>query len=199
MKPLFVLLAFFVLAGPAAAQTEPALPQTSPDRSLFVMGGPMGAEGMGGMLIPFNAEYEDAFALGVGYQHFVLEPIKALRLGYEIGGALRVGDKTTGEIWAGATARYDGFVLGDRLGISPGLTFGLSAVTDTMGVEAERQGMNGEPSNLLFYFSPEISFSDVENPGVELFWRVHHRSGAWGTLGGGSSANATMIGVRASF
>jgi hypothetical protein len=32
-----------------------------------------------------------------------------------------------------------------------------------------------------------------------MFWRLHHRSGAWNTFGGGGSANATMIGIRTSF
>jgi hypothetical protein len=90
-------------------------------------------------------------------------------------------------------------VIADTLRITPALTFGASAVTDTMGVEAEREAGDGLPGDLLFYLSPEISVSAADHPETEMFWRLHHRSGAWNTFGGGGSANATMIGIRTSF
>ena len=198
MKRLVLTLAAIAVATPAFAQFETS-PVPSEDQKIFIFGGRMGETYMEGMLNPFTAEYEDAIVLGGGYQHFLTEPIENLKFGIEAGAAVRTGQETTGEVWGGVVGRYDGLIIGDTLRISPALTFGASAVTDTMGVEAEREAADGLPGDLLFYLSPEISFSTVENPRSEVFWRLHHRSGAWNTFGGGGTANATMIGIRTSF
>lgn len=195
MKITAIALAASVFALPTFAQTDEI-----PDRNVFILGGPMGAGDMGEMLDPFNVRYENAIVLGVGYQQFFFEPLNHFRVGLEVGGAVRAGtERVGGEIWGGVVGRHDGLVVGNGLRISPSLTFGVSVVDETMGVEAWREDRDGLPGNVLFYLSPEISFSSAENPGTELFWRVHHRSGAWNTFGGGGSANATTIGFRASF
>lgn len=199
MKKLALALIAIAVAAPAFAQSDAAVIPSSEDQKIFIFGGRMGESHMGEMLNPFTAEYEDAIILGGGYQHFLSEPIEDFRVGIETGAAVRTGEETTGEVWAGLVGRYDGLVIGDTLRISPSLTFGASAVTDTMGTEAEREAGDGLPGNFLFYLSPEISISTLENPGTEVFWRLHHRSGAWNTFGGGGSANATTIGIRTSF
>ncbi len=163
------------------------------------MGGRMAQSDFVQTLFPLTTEYENAIILGVGYQHFLYQPVDDFQLGVEIGVAARLGSKTTGEIWGGLVARYEGFVIDETFRITPSLTIGGSFVTDTMGVEAEREANDGLPGDFLFYFSPEISISTIETPETEVFWRVHHRSGAWNTFGGGGSANAMMIGVRTSF
>lgn len=195
MKIAAIALAASVFALPALAQNV-----ESSDRNVFILGGPMGAGDMGDMLNPFDVRYENAIVLGAGYQQFFGEPFDNFRIGLEVGGAVRAGsERTTGEIWGGVVGRYDGIVVGEGLRISPSLTFGVSVVDDTMGVEAWREDHDGLPGNVLFYLSPEISFSSVENPDTELFWRIHHRSGAWNSFGGGGSANATTIGLRRGF
>lgn len=198
MKRFVFALATIAVVTPAFAQFDTS-PVPSEDQKVFIFGGRMGESDMAGMLNPFTAEYEEAIVLGGGYQHFLIEPIEDLKFGLEAGAAVRTGEETTGEVWGGVVGRYDGFVVGDTLRISPSLTFGASAVTGTMGTEAEREAIDGLPGDFLFYLSPEISFSTVENPSSEVFWRLHHRSGAWNTFGGGGSANATTIGIRTSF
>lgn len=198
MKRFVLVLAAVVVATPAFAQFDTS-PVPSEDQKIFIFGGRMGASHEGEMLNPFTAEYENAIVLGGGYQHFLVEPVENFKLGIEAGAAVRTGAETTGEVWAGVVGRYDGFVIADTLRITPALTFGASAVTDTMGVEAEREAGDGLPGDLLFYLSPEISVSAADHPETEMFWRLHHRSGAWNTFGGGGSANATMIGIRTSF
>lgn len=166
MKITAIALAASVFALPAFAQDA-----ENRDRNVFILGGPMGAGGMGEMLDPFNVRYENAIVLGVGYQQFFFEPLDHFRVGLEIGSAVRAGtERTTGEIWGGVVGRYDGLVLGDGLRISPSLTFGVSVVDDTMGVEAWREDHDGLPGDVLFYLSPEISLSSAENPDTELFW-----------------------------
>lgn len=179
-----------------------ALAQQAPDRdqAVFAFTGRYVDAYIEHSLTPFLANYEDNFVLGGGYQQFVLEPLPDLHLGAEIGLALRGGTAASGEIWVGPVLRYDGLRLGDNLRVSPSLTVGLSAVTGPIGVEAERaQRRNADPT-LLFFMAPEISVSTVDNPDTELFYRVQHRSGAWGTLGGmADGANAQVIGIRFKF
>lgn len=194
MKALAIALAASVFALPVFAQE--AAPAN--DRNVFLFGGRMGAGHMHEMLLPFSAPYEDAAILGVGYQQFFAEPIKDVRLGLEVGGAVRIGAQTTGEIWGGVVTRYDGWA-GRGLRISPSLTFGVSVVDQTAGIEAQRAAGDGYPGDILFYLSPEISLSTEANPNTEVFWRLHHRSGAWNSFGGGGSANATTVGIRTSF
>tara|TARA_R110002051_G_scaffold264083_1_gene323996 strand:- start:63 stop:662 length:600 start_codon:yes stop_codon:yes gene_type:complete len=174
--------------------------EPAPDQAVFVFAGRYVDAYIEQSLTPFSANYEDNFVLGGGYQQFVLEPLPALRLGAEIGMALRGGTSISGEVWAGPVLRYDGFRLGENLRVSPSLTVGLSAVTSPIGVEAERaQRRNGDPT-LLFFMAPEISVSTLDNPDTELFYRLQHRSGAWGTLGGmADGANAQVIGLRHRF
>lgn len=181
------------------AQTEASRSVGDLNQSVFVMGGRMSASHMGETLNPFTASYEETIIVGAGYQHFVYEPLDALRIGFELGAAARMDSVVTGELWGGVVGRYDGWVVGDTVTISPSLVFGVSAVTDTMGVEAEREAFDELSGKILFYFSPEIALSTVENPQSEVFWRLHHRSGAWNSFGGGGSANATTVGIRTHF
>ncbi|SDG64469.1 hypothetical protein [Pelagibacterium luteolum] len=199
MKCIVLAATVMVVASPALAQMNTTGEPTRGDQSVFIMGGVMGAGHELEMLNPFTAEYEDAIVLGGGYQYFFYEPFDGVRVGAEVGAVARIGETTTGEAWAGIVTKHDGVVVGDTIRLSPSVTFGGSVVTGTMGVEAQRAEGDGLPGEVLFYLSPEISVSHVDNPNTEAFWRLHHRSGAWNSFGGGGSANATMIGVRTSF
>ncbi|MCF6343929.1 MAG: hypothetical protein L3J15_04525 [Devosiaceae bacterium] len=144
--------------------------------------------------------YEDNFTISIGYQNFIFSPTPDLRFGFEAGLSTRFGEKVTGEVWAGIVARYDGFSIGDDLRISPSLTFGVSAITDTIGRETDREAYRSGRADLLFYLSPEIAFSSKQNPNSEFFYRLHHRSGAWSTLGNMyDTFNAQTIGYRRFF
>ncbi|WP_404403928.1 hypothetical protein [Pelagibacterium halotolerans] len=201
MKLLPILAAALCVAAmPVLAQSrDQLLPSYSIDeRKVFILAGPMGESTMGEMLFPITADYESAAVIGGGYQQFVLEVPENFKIGDELGAVIRLGEEeTTGELWAGIVGRYDGFVLGD-FRVAPSLTFGLSTVTDTMGVEAKREAADELSGDLVFYLSPEISIAHTDHPEVEVFWRLHHRSPAWNTLGGGT-ANATTIGLRYQF
>lgn len=179
-------------AAPASAQS----PQV-PDQAIFAFGGAFISGGVAQSLFPVTAHYEDNHILGVGYQKTLGYIGDDVNWGVEVGVAGRLGNVTSAEAWAGLMLRYDGFILGDRLRISPSFTAGLSAVTDPIGVERDREIEHNGDATLLFYLGPEISVTSLDNPNVEAFWRVHHRSGAWGTLGGmGDAANANVFGLR---
>lgn len=197
-------IAFALYVGGAVAALGADSPQMRHpgfDHAVFAFGGRVAESDILAMANPFTAEYDDNFAVGAGYQRFVLEWPRGLHIGLEAGVAGRFGRSTSAEAWGGPVVRYDGLELFGTVRLSPAVTVGLSAVTDAMdswegGNERDRDG----DATLLFYFGPELSVSLARYPKTEVFWRLHHRSGAWGTLGkmhGG--ANVQTIGVRRRF
>jgi hypothetical protein len=172
----------------------------TPHQNIFVFAGKSVDEKMFESMNLFGADYEDNVLVGLGYQRFFYETMQ-ISLGLEGGLAGRFGDKDSAEFWGGVVGRYDGFVLFDTLKIAPAFTFGLSAITDTMaGREEEKEENKEGDATLLFYLGPEINFSLAGHPNVEMFWRLHHRSGAQGTLGDMTGAvNANVFGVRVDF
>ncbi|TNM66822.1 hypothetical protein FHP24_10335 [Aliirhizobium smilacinae] len=149
---------------------------------------------------PFGVDYEDHPIFGIGYQFFPYS-IGSVKLGLEAGLAGRFGGNANAEIWGGVVGRYDAIEIANTIRIIPSFTFGLSHVTETMdGREKNNEDARKGNASTLFYLGPELSFSAVSRPELEVFWRLHHRSGAWGTLGdmhGGSNAN--VVGVRYNF
>jgi hypothetical protein len=188
-------LALQVMAtGPAAAE------ETDIDQSIFAFGGGMVDEDMFYAADPFGSSYEGNPIFGIGYQIFPYS-IGSVKLGLEAGLAGRFGGSSDAEIWGGVVGRYDAIEIANKVRIIPSFTFGLSHVTRTHDGREERQEAERDGNaRTLFYLGPELSFSTVARPELEVFWRLHHRSGAWGTLGdmhGGSNAN--LLGVRYNF
>ncbi|HEY4200453.1 MAG TPA: hypothetical protein VGM83_07805 [Devosiaceae bacterium] len=187
-------------AGNAQAQTVASVSPIDDD-AVFVFGGRFQTKYFEWSLLPLWTTYEDNFVLGGGYQHFFLDNDNGIRLGGEVGVAGRFGSTDpTGELWAGLVVRYDGWKLGNAM-ISPSLTFGLSAETGTVGIEKRHEHeWPGGDASLLIYLGPELNLSFADNPNIDYFWRIQHRSGAWGTVGNmGDGANATTVGIRYHF
>lgn len=194
------LLGTSALAGQSQAQSLREI-EPSSLQAVFVFGGRYYSEYIEYGLNPFNPAYENNYMVGVGYQRFLPGSWYDWRLGMEVGAAARFGDGTSAEMWAGGVVRFDGIVLGP-VRISPAFTLGISAESGTVGVEsvhAQEVPGGGDPA-LLFYMGPEINLSWADNPDLEVFWRIQHRSGAWNTLGNmRDGANATTVGVRWKF
>ncbi|MCI0378747.1 MAG: hypothetical protein L0215_14155 [Gemmataceae bacterium] len=144
----------------------------------------------------FNVTYDDNYVIGLGYQCY---PWSAhnFHLGGEIGLANRFGDAYTAEVWAGPTLRYDGIRLADLLRITPSMTAGFSAVTESMGHERVRENAKRGEASFLFYLGPEIAVSSPAYSNIEVFYRLHHRCGGHRTLGHLSEGyNANVVGLR---
>lgn len=188
------LIVQLATAGVAAAE------ETDAEHSLFTFGGAMADGDMAESANPFGVDYEGHPIFGIGYQFFPYS-IGSVKLGLEAGLAGRFGGNTNAEIWGGVVGRYDAIEIANTVRIIPSFTFGLSHVTETMnGREKKNEETRDGDASTLFYLGPELSFSTVSHPELEVFWRLHHRSGAWGTLGdmhGGSNAN--VVGVRYNF
>ncbi|HEV7292712.1 MAG TPA: hypothetical protein VGN79_10365 [Devosia sp.] len=170
------------------------------DQAVFFFGGRFTDQYFEYSFAPFTVSYEDNYVVGAGYQEFFLGNRGGLMLGAELGVAGRFGDRTSTELWGGVVARADNLLATQDFGVSFSLTTGLSVASDTIGIESPRELESGGDTTLLFYLGPEVSVNVAQLPDTEFFWRIHHRSGAWKTLGGmQDGANATVLGVRWKF
>jgi len=170
----------------------------SDDQSVFVFGGRYHTGHMEHILNPlgpFGLDYENNYVAGGGYQQFFLEGGN-VRFGIEAGAAIGFGeDGSRGEVWGGLVGRYEGLQFGE-INVAPSLTLGASAVTNTIGIESNRVAPGADP-HVLFYIAPEIAVSHDAHPETEVFFRIQHRSGAWGAIAGmGDGHNASTVGVR---
>ena len=190
--------AMVALAATSSFASEDMTSETS--EAIFGFAGAMTKEDMlkSAALIP--VDYESNAVIGGGYQFYPYR-IGNIKLGGEVGMAVRFGKGFTGEVWAGPVARYEQIRLGERLFITPSFTAGLSLVTDAQpGREREQEIKDEGNANVLFYLGPEINVSFSEDSSTEFFWRLHHRSGGGKTLGNMKGAtNANVFGVRYKF
>ncbi|WP_395773466.1 hypothetical protein [Agrobacterium pusense] len=190
--------AMVALAATSSFASEDMTSETS--EAIFGFAGAMTKEDMlkSAALIP--VDYERNAVIGGGYQFYPYR-IGNIKLGGEVGMAVRFGKGFTGEAWAGPVARYEQIRLGERLFITPSFTAGLSLVTDAQpGREREQEIKDDGNANVLFYLGPEINVSFSEDSSTEFFWRLHHRSGGGKTLGNMKGAtNANVFGVRYKF
>ncbi|KJF67133.1 hypothetical protein [Rhizobium nepotum] len=192
------LAATIALVATPSFSSEDVASETS--EAIFGFGGALTTQDMlkSAALIP--VDYERNAILGGGYQFYPYR-IGNVKLGGEIGVAVRFGKGFTGEVWAGPVARYDEIRLGERLFVTPGFTAGLSLVTDAQpGRERAEEIKDDGNANVLFYLGPEINVSFSEESSTEFFWRLHHRSGGGKTLGNMKGAtNANVFGARYKF
>ncbi len=109
------------------------------------------------------------------------------------------------EIWTGLQVRHVGIVLFDLIRIVGSVTFGFSAVSNSIGVEQQRQIQNSGDAHLLYFFAPELTFSAPGVQNIEVYLRTQHRSGGrelsfLPTLGRMAEGyNATIAGIRYRF
>jgi hypothetical protein len=88
------------------------------------------------------------------------------------------------ELWGGVSLRHEGFTLFDTVRISPGVVFGLSAISNPIGQEGLHQVDHQGSARVLFYLGFDLAVALANSPNTELVFRVQHRSGGYGTLGG---------------
>lgn len=191
----------FACAGPAAAQSASRRDADPPLRtqSAMLFTGVFSKGDLGQAIVDPFYPHEDNYIVGAAFALDMAKLGAGFTIGAELGLAGRFGNNTIGssELWAGPTIRYRGFTIGDTLTIAPALILGFSVVTGSIGVESEREQKHGGTSSLLFRFTPELAFRFKQVPNFELVYRIHHRSGLYGTLGDlREGSNAHVLGLR---
>ena len=190
------LFTTFLFGPDCHAQTWPV--PAEPPNSVLLFGGQFTTENFSKSLTPF-APHESNYIVGGAYERDFFQKW-GFALGAEVGVADRFGMGDSVEGWVGLHVRYSWLVLFNSVRIAPGLTFGLSAITKSVGIEAEREADAQGNSRLLGYLGPELAISFMGFPNLELVYRLQHRSGAFGTLGRmQEGANANVFGMRFRF
>ena len=125
------------------------------------------------------------------WRHWTLEP--------EVGLGQRLGREPATEVWGALYFRYSRFPWDRYLVTTAALSTGLNWASEVTEVEKER-AKDGEGSNLMHFFSPEVTFAAPSRPNVELVLRFHHRSGVFGLVSDAwGGAQYASVGVRVRF
>lgn len=141
--------------------------------------------------------YEPNYVVAIVSSKDLIATPWGLRVGHESGIAIRFGRGFSVEIWRGFTVSFSAELLGGTI-VTPRLVIGLSSVSNPTGIEVEREAEaeNGDVARLV-YLGSELARSLISVPFVEIFYRLHHRSGAvqfWGNVAAGHNANG--VGFR---
>jgi hypothetical protein len=87
----------------------------------------------------------------------------------------RFGRQGATEIWGAFFVRYHGFPWDEKVLTTIAASTGLNWASDITAVEQDRAN-DGNGSQLMHFFAPEITFANPDHPNVELMFRMHHRS-----------------------
>jgi len=124
----------------------------------------------------------------------------------EIGAGKRFGALKSPEVWGALYFRWTKFPWNHIVRTSVAVSTGLNYAPGRDAIETARMQNGGQGSRLMHFLSPEITFGLPHRPDVDVFFRLHHRSGGrdvfgpvslFNGAGGGTQYNA--IGVRARF
>jgi hypothetical protein len=193
-------LSLFIVVLALFGRPSSAHPGDLPQTRIHIYFGQYTTDNMGDTLKIFKAHYEKNYLLAGAYSRDFLELRDGTHLGGEIGVAARFGTNITGELWGGVVFRPKAFTSREGITVGMAFTVGLSAISKSMGEEIKREIGRGGNASFLFYLGPEIV---VTFPGLrnwELVYRLHHRSGAGGLLGGlYEGYNSNTFGLRYRF
>jgi hypothetical protein len=190
------ILVFFLSASAQAADSKDTWDVAFRKDSVMVFGGVFSSGNMSQAAVPFSRSENNYMVGAVLHRHIADLPWYFV-FGAEVGVAGRFGEREAVEAFTALNLRFWGLRFGNWVTIAPGLSAGFSVVSDTLGVERQREIVRGGNATLLFYLQPEISLMFHQWPGTELVLRLHHRSGAYGTLGKmHDGANVHTIGLR---
>jgi hypothetical protein len=182
---VFLFTIFLFGSGCHAADFSDEVPLPTwldqPPNSILLFGGQFTTVDFYKSFTP-TAPHENNYIVGGAYERDFYQKWGFV-LGTEVGVANRFGMGNSYEGWVGLHVRYSWLVLFNSVRIAPGLTFGLSAITKPVGIEAAREADAQGDVRLLGYLGPELAISFMGVPNLELVYRLQHRSGASGNLG----------------
>ncbi len=190
--------------APVAAQPESRVRTTGPapsgsfwdrltapcndDCAFAVYAGNYVESSMGDVLVtepalPWNWEYnrEDKIAAFAASRRVVSGFWNHWDVETEGGFAKRFGEQDEWEVWGAFFFRYNGFPWDEHLVTTLAFSTGLNWASAISDVEVDR-AKDDEGSQLMHFFSPEVTFALPSNPGTQLLFRFHHRSGVFGLV-----------------
>ncbi len=146
---------------------------------------------------PSKWQFDNSYFFGVTVSRPLIEYSDWFDIEPEVGIGKRFGDMTEAEFWGAMYFRFKFFPENKYLLTSLALSSGLDYAT---GISAlERKKARGNPSEVMHYFSPEVTFALPSHPQDELVVRIQHRSGAYGVINNASGAQFLTVGIRILF
>jgi hypothetical protein len=125
------------------------------------------------------------------WRHWTMEP--------EFGIGQRYGRESATEIWGAFFFRYHGFPWDRHLLTTVAISTGLNWASEITDVERDRAN-DGEGSQVMHFFAPEVTFALPSHPNTELMIRIHHRSGVFGLVSDAfGGAQYATVGLRFRF
>ena len=196
-------LASFLAAAPALAWSPADLfAPCAGDCAVSIFGGSYVEDSLVDIVFdpisPTSWDYRDDYLIATTVARNVG---RAWRLTFEpeAGIGQRFGKQDETEFWGAFFIRYHGFPWDRYLVTTFAISTGLSWVTGISEIEKER-ARDGEGSQLMHYFAPEVTFALPSHPDVELMFRIHHRSGVFGIVSNSwGGAQYGTVGLRVRF
>lgn len=139
-------------------------------------------------------KWENAYDLGLGATRIIYDNNKNFSL--EADGTLlqHFGQQSHQEVTAGLALRWHDFPWDDTVDTSFAIGDGLSWASQVPEFENRNRDRSTQLLNYLFF---EFAFSRPQHPGTQLVFRLHHRSGIYGTFDGvRGGSNVYNLGLR---
>jgi hypothetical protein len=147
---------------------------------------------------PWDTRTEDIYLLSVSYNRRLATVFRHLDIEVEAGAGRRFGDNTSFEGYLALGLRWTEFPWNEALRTSFAVfPIGPSYVADLSPSEVAKDGRS---ANWLNYFSLELTLASPSVPELEMLFRLHHRSGAFGAINGSTNgADFLSVGARYRF
>lgn len=173
------------------------------DCAVALYGGNYVENSMGEVLVtdpelPFTWDYQEDHFIGTAISRDVGQ-LWRFRLEPEVGIGQRFGQQSATEVWGALFFRYRGFPWDDVVTTTIAFSTGLNWASEVTAIEQER-AKDGEGSQVMHFFSPEVTLALPQAPDVELMFRFHHRSGVFGIVSDAfGGAQYGTVGLRVRF
>jgi hypothetical protein len=147
---------------------------------------------------PWDTETEDIYLLTLSYNRRLATVFRHLDIEVEGGVGRRFGDNNSFEGYVALGLRWTSFPWNRHLRTTFAVyPIGPSYVADLSPSEVAKDGRS---ANWLNYFALELTLAAPDLPQLEVLFRLHHRSGAFGAINGSTNgADFLSVGARYRF
>lgn len=191
------LLAACTIAAalPAAAQDAP--PPVRRDNGVAIFAGIYSSDVFTDIVAtPWDTRTENIYLVSLSYNRRIATIFRHLDIEVEGGVGRRFGDNDSFEAYAALALRWTEFPWNRHLRTTFAVyPIGPSYVADLSPSEVSKDGRS---ANWLNYFALELTLAAPSLPQLEMLFRLHHRSGAFGLING-STNGADFLSVGARF
>ncbi|CAH0239182.1 hypothetical protein [Roseomonas sp. CECT 9278] len=183
-------------ALPAAAQDAPPPPERR-DNGVAIFAGIYSSDVFTDIVAtPWDTRTENIYLVSLSYNRRLTTIFRHLDIEVEGGVGRRFGDNESFEAYAALALRWTEFPWNRHLRTTFAVyPIGPSYVADLSPSEVSKDGRS---ANWLNYFALELTLAAPSLPQLEVLFRLHHRSGAFGLING-STNGADFLSVGARF